>query len=186
MGIIEKQSPKYWNYFLALEADVVNLSRYIEFTKDNFDAYSMEMAKIILSAASEVDVIAKQLCKILDNNKKPRTIGGYKNILTENINDFSETKVVINRYGLELTPWINWKGKRNPNWWSDYNKIKHHRHDYFKRANLSNVLNAMAGLFVLVMFFHLNSTEYPSLKPNPALFDMPSLFFYAPDFWGDA
>lgn len=39
MGIHETESPKYWNYFLALEADLVNLSRYIEFTEDNFSSY---------------------------------------------------------------------------------------------------------------------------------------------------
>ncbi len=109
MGILEISSPKYWNYFLALEMDLVNLSRYIEFTEDNFDTYSVEIAKLILSAASEVDVISKQLCEILDDNKKPKSIGGYKEILVAKIKNFAETKIVIDRYGLELKPWINWK-----------------------------------------------------------------------------
>lgn len=32
MGIIIPPSSKYWDYFLALETDLVGLSRYIEFT----------------------------------------------------------------------------------------------------------------------------------------------------------
>ena len=185
MGIVETSSPKYWNYFLALEADVIDLSRYIEFTKDNFTSYSMETAKIILSAASEADVMAKQLCKVLDDETETNSIGGYKEVLVRKIKNFSDTQVIINRYGLELTPWINWTGKEHPDWWSDYNKVKHHRHDHFMRANLKNALNAMAGLFVLLIFYRLNSVEYPSLSPRPVLFDMPDLIFFGPDFWGD-
>jgi hypothetical protein len=45
MGIHEMQTPSHWNYFLALEEDVVRLSRYIEFTQDHFSAYSPSMPK---------------------------------------------------------------------------------------------------------------------------------------------
>ena len=62
MAITEHQSLLHWNYFLALEADVENLSRYIEFKKDNFRVYSIEIAHILLASSSEVDVVAKQLC----------------------------------------------------------------------------------------------------------------------------
>jgi len=84
-----------------------------------------------------------------------------------------------------LQPWINWGDNKNPNWWTDYNKIKHHRHDYYKRAHLKNLLNSMAGLFVLLMFYHMHVAVHRKLSPKPTLFNMPGLFFRAPDIWGD-
>ena len=63
MAIKEKDKHLHWNYFLAVENDVEKLSRYIEFTKDNFKVYSLEMTHLLLAASSEVDVVAKLICE---------------------------------------------------------------------------------------------------------------------------
>ncbi|MBI1210460.1 MAG: hypothetical protein GC190_03280 [Alphaproteobacteria bacterium] len=44
--------------FLVLEADLERLSRFVEFTPDNYDSYSVETARILMAAAAEVDVVA--------------------------------------------------------------------------------------------------------------------------------
>ena len=61
MAIEEINKLVHWNYFLAFDSDAEKLSRYIEFTTDNFEAYSIELVRLLLSAASEVDVVAKLL-----------------------------------------------------------------------------------------------------------------------------
>jgi hypothetical protein len=67
MGIQLTGLPKlHWNYFLALERDLEVVSRYVEFTDDNNETYSIELAHLLFAAASEADVIAKLLCKQLD------------------------------------------------------------------------------------------------------------------------
>lgn len=183
MSIQESHSPKYWNYFLALEEDLIRLSRYIEFTESNYSAHSIEMAKILLSTCSEVDVIAKKICDIY--KAKSNSIDDYKHLILEKINNFPATEIKVCRYGLTLTPWINWNGDSHPNWWRDHNKVKHHRHENFSRANLKNTLNAMAGLFCMVINYHLLKEEYPKLSPKPTLFSMPGLVLRAPGIWGD-
>ena len=85
MEIHEHQSLLHWSYFLALEADIEKLSRYIEFTTDNFGAYSIEMAHILLAASSEVDVVAKQLCNQVAPEGKDSNIEQYRNTLREAI-----------------------------------------------------------------------------------------------------
>ena len=47
--IITQASNQYWNYFLAIEQDMEKLSRYIEFTDDNFPTYSIELTYLLLS-----------------------------------------------------------------------------------------------------------------------------------------
>jgi hypothetical protein len=71
----------HWNYFLALEKDLEAASRYIEFSPDNFNTYSIELAHLLLSAASEVDTLAKCICSILDPKAKPENINEYRRII---------------------------------------------------------------------------------------------------------
>jgi hypothetical protein len=53
----------HWNYLLALDDDLGTLARYIEFAPGNFECYSLELARVLMAAAAECDVIAKQLCE---------------------------------------------------------------------------------------------------------------------------
>jgi len=62
MAITIKTTSVHWNYFLALEDDLHKLSRYVEFVEANFNCFSLEISRILLAAASEADVVAKQLC----------------------------------------------------------------------------------------------------------------------------
>lgn len=63
MTITEANKLLHWNYFLAVEEDLHRLSRFIEFSQDNFETYSIELSRILFAASAEVDVVAKQLCE---------------------------------------------------------------------------------------------------------------------------
>ena len=77
-------------------------------------------------------------------------------------------EVFLPRFGLRLRPWSEWKKKEGvPLWWSDYNKVKHERNAYFERANLKNVLNAVAGLFVMVLYLYGERAGLGALEPPP-------------------
>ncbi len=78
MGIHEAPTPQHWNYFLALEGDVVRMSRYLELTTDNFESYSLELMRILSGAASEVDVVSKRLCQKSNDKSKADNITKYK------------------------------------------------------------------------------------------------------------
>ena len=160
----------HWNYFLALDSDAEKLSRYIEFTTDNFEAYSIELVRLLLSAASEVDVIAKLLCGEVDPTAKANDISDYRNILNSNLPKIRDMRILIPRYGLELIPWDNWKNNKTPDWWSDHNEVKPQRDKNFKKANLRNTLNSISGLFCLLLYYYKDEAEKGALIPNPNLF----------------
>lgn len=61
---------RYWQHFLALEADFAVTSRYVEFSQQNFATFSIEYAKLLLAIGSEVDVLCKIICEKLDNAAK--------------------------------------------------------------------------------------------------------------------
>jgi len=144
----------HWNYFLAIEQDLIEVARYIEFAEDNFDAYSIELAHLLMASASEVDVIAKLLSKQLSSSSRPSNITDYKNIITRHISDICKFKIYIPRFGIELVPWSDWKIDKNPSWWKAYTDVKHHRNDKYKQANLKHTLNATAALLTVLFYYY--------------------------------
>jgi|SaaInlV_120m_DNA_4_1040238.scaffolds.fasta_scaffold32579_1 hypothetical protein len=182
--ISQRSSLVHWNYFLALEQNVESLSRYVELNLNNFKTYSMEMAHLLLAASSEVDVVMKSLCKLLEPYQDCNNIEDYRNVIGMRVKVFSEESVRISRYGLELTPWSQWKYNKSPIWWKNYNKVKHERNNFFQEANLHNTLNAMAGLYLCNYYYYMNllSIEYKqdfgdkqvlaNLNPRSSLFHL--------------
>lgn len=172
MGIIESSKLTHWNYFLAIEEDIDRLARFVEFTTNNFSAYSVEMARILFAAASEVDVVAKLLCSNVAPTQEAKDIQDYRNILQSHFLKIKNLQVFIIRYGLILTPWDEWKSNENPFWWKAYNKVKHERNQHFHEANLKNTLNAIAGLYILLLYYYEKETDKGNLKPCPKLFSL--------------
>lgn len=170
MVINTSNSLDHWNYFLALEKDLENLSRYVEFCRSNFKCHSLEMARILLAAASEVDIVAKQLCQKLNSGSTADNIHKYRNEIKTVYPNLPNFKVTIPRFGLNLTPWSNWNQNSGvPLWWTAYNKVKHHRDTDFDKANLKNVLNTVSGLFVITLYFYKEKAENAELIPIQSL-----------------
>jgi hypothetical protein len=153
-SVIRTTNPSklHWNYFLALERDLEATSRYIEFGKANFRVYSIELAHLLFAAASEVDVIAKLLCKRFAPMNQCGNINQYRPVLLGTLADLPKTKVFVPRYGLSFRPWDNWgrptNPPTNPDWWGSYNKVKHERDAHFPEATLKNALNALGALLI--------------------------------------
>ena len=172
MGIVTAESLQQWNYFMALESDLERLSRYVEFTDKNFSTFSIEIAHLFLAAASEVDVVAKDLCASLDKNSKAKSIDRYRQVITNYYPDIGTYQVMIPRHGLTFTPWENWASEKSPLWWTSHNKVKHQRNEFYEKASLKNALNCMAALFLLDILLYLNR-GVERLDPPPVMFNPP-------------
>jgi len=192
MAIQATAGKLHWNYFLALDRDLEVVSRYVEFNKPNYNVYSIELAHLLFAAASEVDVIAKLLCKRFAPQKKCKNIDHYKGILTSAnaLPNLPTMKVYVPRYGLTLTPWLNWSGQNNPDWWRSYNNVKHERDQHFQEATLHNALNALGALLILTFHHYKYSLSQNAavplsakdttrhLQPDPVLFRLPEDHYY--------
>ncbi len=176
MGIQVRKIPKHWNYFLCIEEDLFGLSRWIEFSEANFKCYSLELARLLMVCASEVDVVGKALCKRIAPAKSVGSINRYQAVLVSQYPTLPTNQVEVPRFGLTLTPWTNWSRQdRPPLWWTANNKVKHHRSEHFDKASLEHVLNAAAGLFVLLVLYY--GLREASITPASQLFE-PNGFAY--------
>ena len=187
--IAVSKSHIHWNYFLALENDLEVVSRYIEFIEENFDTYSIELASLLFSSSSEIDVIMKELCGMLAPGQKAKNIDNYRDIIKRHKPDFVDEPVYISRYALTLNPWINWRRDLNPRWWKSYNNVKHKRNLYFNEANLKNVLNSLGGLLIVIFYYYcekfskekgqvqepISTTQ--KLKPESKLFKLRNKYY---------
>ena len=164
----------HWQYFIVLDSDLDNVSRYVQINSDNYETYSIEFVHIFLAICSEIDTVAKILCKKFDTKfdplNKKNNIDLYRSIITNECPNLCTMKILVPRYGLDFVPWAEWGQNKNPSWWNCYNNVKHDRDRHFKQANLENVLNALAGLFVLLCYLHFyKKTVYMNNLPSPKL-----------------
>jgi hypothetical protein len=136
-----------WNYFLALERDLETISRYIELNQENYSAYSIELARLLMAACAELDVLFKDLCWHCNVDSEPSNISHYTEILFKKYPELNHTTLVCPRYGLIFKPFSDWSKSSSPSWWAANNKVKHKRDTYFHLANLGNCLDAIAALF---------------------------------------
>lgn len=168
MSIHTGRTPKHWNYFLAIENDVEELSKWIDFHKDNFGCFSIQIARLLMITSAETDVVAKRLCKIIDPDANASSINRYREVIIKKYPNFHQTKVKIPRYALTLKPWSNWSDtNKPPNWWQANNKVKHHRNVHFNKARLEHALNSVAGLLLLLSVYY--GLRLPSVTPAPSL-----------------
>ena len=156
----------HWSYYLVLEKDFLDSERYISFDLgDNYtygsqpvvdvansNVFSYEFIKQYQAICSEVDVILKSICRELGNTNA-NSMPEYTDEVLGKWNGLSSQKVRIKTF--ELKPFENWKMSPNynsPDWWTPYNGVKHERITNFRSANLKNVMNALAGLYILEVY----------------------------------
>ena len=141
------ESPRYWEYFKAIEADLESTSRYVDFNESNYCTYSNEFARILMAAGSEIDSVMKQLCGIVAPREKPSTINRYHPVVTEGTKGyagFCKMMLGIPRFGLQIDPWKSWTAKHGPFWWGrGFTKVRHNRHGFFHAATLKNCIWAV-------------------------------------------
>jgi hypothetical protein len=160
---------RYWQHFLALEADFAATSRYVEFAQPNFRTYSTEFAKLLLAIGSEVDVLCKIICEKIDPAAKRGNIDDYRACIVPHNTRIIAEEVLIRRYDLLFKPWDAWSRGQNPTWWRSYNNVKHERSANFPEANLENCANALSGLFVAVLYCRKAEKSSEDLDPLPSL-----------------
>jgi hypothetical protein len=169
----------YWNYYIELEEQLISTKRFVDFDRSNNKTFSIEYLKLLQATCSEIDVVAKIMAGRIDPSFK---LLRNKNIQKWGLviqNAFSNIERMTVRFNndYDLAPWNNWayekystnegktsyrliNGKQTPEWWTAYNKVKHERtsaygsgQTHYVRANLENLIFAMAALYILETLF---------------------------------
>lgn len=127
-----------------------DITDFEEVVKLDMEYVKKEYAKQLISIGSELDIVFKALCNEVDPTKARSCITDYANILC-GYDNLTDATVQFSYNKESYKPFDGWTPNSKPSWWGDYNKVKHNRaeNDNIKLANLKNVFNALAALFIL-------------------------------------
>jgi hypothetical protein len=151
----------YVRAFLLIQSDLIKLFEFIEPADENLTAYSFRTHELLIRSCIEVEANFKAILK--ENIYNPRDRHGEEipesrwNIhnyrLVNNTHHLSSYRVQVPIWSGEkstFTPFADWSIGQPLTWYQAYNKSKHDRHEQFKSANFATLLNAVAGLVVLL------------------------------------
>jgi len=165
--------------YYELEEDFLKVMKYMPLEMNNTPdtrerATSTYLADLLIRIGSNIDITFRKMIlsnfshiydeKLSKINEKRKAQGkeplseinlnfeDYRRLNSESIwrvnGKLSDCKVTIIQTGEFLTPFEDWKEEKTPTWWSSYNHVKHHAE--FDKANLNNVIQALAALLLLI------------------------------------
>jgi hypothetical protein len=153
---------KFWDFFLKLEDEFLDIEKIIPIDDINNNVFSMSYMKLLFSICSEIDVVFKEFIEYNSWNNFSNTdgnFGKYRDVINQQMPKFSNEIVLFSKTK-ELKPFDNWTKNKRPIWWEDYNNIKHNRSlinngfENYKKANQENILNAFGALYQVEMYFY--------------------------------
>ena len=150
----------YVRAFLLIMKDLQNLFEYIEPSQESMDTYSYKIHSLFMRICIEIEANFKAILneniytpKVNRFGQQVFNISVYK--LVNYSHHLSSYKVGLSQWAgkelLTFEPFKNWNIQNGKvEWYQAYNKSKHDRQDNFRLANMRNLLNAAAGLLVLI------------------------------------
>ena len=145
----------YWRYYNILEEDFIKLTRCVRICETNYKTCSDEIIKQFLSVTSEIENIAKEVCgfNVSDKSKK---INHICNKIFDKIENIQSIEIIVKHTNnLRIKPFSEWN-KSEPGelfWWKGYNEVKHNRLEKYESGNLRNLLNSLAALYFMELYF---------------------------------
>ena len=168
----------YWPVYRNLEKEFLQLADYIHFCDDQMKVYSMHIADLILRCSIEIEALSKELYNQLGGNMAPVDNQGNKRDLyfdtdcldlLEQKWHLSKKEIIVSAttfYFTEeknrvLTPLYkaNKRGCSGSKWKQAYQAVKHDRRNSLKKANIENLLHAMAALYILNLYYRDERTD---------------------------
>lgn len=170
----------YLRSFLLIQKDILNLFEYIEPSDTNLKTYSYRIHELFMRVCIEVEANFKAIFKenIFSKEERLWKIKDYK--LINKSHHLSSYKVIYPVWKGDsntFTPFEHWIDSNILPWYDDYNKCKHDRHSKMELANLNNLLNSFAGLFILLTS-QFNTHSY---EPGSTLLSLDSKDDFYPD-----
>jgi hypothetical protein len=143
-----------WRAYKLIEKDLLRLFEYIEPRDDNIAVYSHRTYELLLRASTEFETNCKRILEVNGYSKRGdlNIREDYSRInRSSRLAEYSVSLVEWYPEPIVLKPFNEWsRGYRPLTWYRSYNDVKHDRNSNFRRASLDNVLNAIAGLYVVL------------------------------------
>lgn len=95
-------------------------------------------------------------CKKGDISCTKLNMGDFRDLFEVYYNRISKQTVYIPITKESVVPFEEWSNNRSLKWWDDYTSLKHNRFKNRESATIETVLKALAGLFLLNVYYPPN------------------------------
>lgn len=142
----------HWRYYIMLEKSFDKVLQYVELDEKNYTTFSIEFARQLQGICAEIDTVMKVICGIAGDERA--NTKNYRSIIVARYDDILSKEVTIGKISIKpFETWTKDKPTQSLSWFLGYNNLKHSRTTNYMDANLKNVLYALAGLFLLEMYY---------------------------------
>jgi hypothetical protein len=135
--------------FRDLEDELADFCRYVPPVKAHLTVYSTKLWGLILRACAEIDSQLHAVIEELEGASRSTTIRDY--MAEESRLQLAQGELLTRFERFPLTPFGSFSAGRSPQWWRDYNSVKHRRLDTLQSATLENALCAVGGLYIVLI-----------------------------------
>lgn len=163
----------YLEQYELLEEDIMELRKYVKLDSKNYSTFSSKLLKIFMQVCSEIDSILDEYIRQNDLQTDNKYMNFCQKIqeVKQAVYDREQVQLSAERVrvsvrkfnGPAIAPFGQLSSKETTGWWHAYNLVKHNRTEKddngsynYEKANLKNVLYAMAGLFIILYAFFSN------------------------------
>ena len=194
----EEFEKTFWNYYLELEREYLEIERTIPFDETNYDTFSYKYMDLLWAICSEIDVLFKEYMEIkdyvpdLDEDGKPiYNIKQYAKFIDSEVQNFKSQEITCYNprfHKKKLFFFFSWRIDKTPKWLRIINKLKHSKDIFwegklpYRWANQICVLNALAALFQINLYIYKELKRGSDERLKVPLFE--SELFQLED-WGD-
>lgn len=148
----------FWDIYINLEREVLNLAEMVHFTDNQLSVYSVRISDLLVRCNVEAESLIRELYK-KNTGKSLSKIGEMLNALN---NDWQLEKKQVSiisskmHYSSEYASFCPYyyNNKDSNDFYSAYNAIKHDRASNFERyATIHFLLRALGALFLLNIYY---------------------------------
>jgi hypothetical protein len=149
-----------WDEYRHLENDFLESLNFVPLTNEHYNVWSLYYGDLLLRTGSIIDSFfrrsiyshklndAKNIADYRAMQDKSINFGTYQKLFGAYYN-LSSKKIFDLRTYSPIIPFENWNNGRSPQWWDNYNQVKHDRFENRKLATMKTTLDALSGLFII-------------------------------------
>lgn len=152
-----KSPDHYIRAFDLIQSDLQDLFQYIEPSPESSKTYSYKIHGLLMRTCIEVEANFKAI--LSENKYTPKLVNGkpkldmsiYQKVnTTHHLSSYEVLLPIWNGPRKIWKPFDAWNSGGSLPWYQAYNASKHDRQEEFKKANLEHLVDAVAGLLVLL------------------------------------
>jgi hypothetical protein len=154
MYLLVQKRNQYEYAFRLLVADFLRVCEFVEPTDEHLGVHSHRLYELLLRSCTEFESICREALTAEGYHQKTGNVNVTHYVRVEPKLKLRGQTAILAFWRpdpIDLAPFADWTPQTpSLGWYQGYNAVKHNRNTEFPQANLRNVRDAIAALFIVL------------------------------------